>query len=98
MAVVAPIKAGKSTIINAIVGQPLLPARNTAMTAIATEIILDINIHLEDGVPWNRYEFPNLTIIEIRPQALLNTSNTLLFGSLESLLDFRGDRIAALQA
>ncbi|WP_460194771.1 dynamin family protein [Thermosynechococcus sp. FA-CM-4201] len=43
MAVVAPMKAGKSTIINAIVGQPLLPARNTAMTAIATEIILDIN-------------------------------------------------------
>lgn len=41
MAVVAPMKAGKSTIINAIVGQPLLPARNTAMTAIATEIVLD---------------------------------------------------------
>ncbi|WNC29618.1 dynamin family protein [Thermosynechococcus sp. PKX82] len=44
MAVVAPMKAGKSTIINAVVGQPLLPARNTAMTATATEIILDPNI------------------------------------------------------
>ncbi|MDR7905012.1 dynamin family protein, partial [Thermosynechococcus sp. JY1334] len=43
MAVVAPMKAGKSTIINAIVGQPLLPARNTAMTATATEIVLDTN-------------------------------------------------------
>lgn len=41
MAVVAPMKAGKSTITNAIVGQPLLPSRNTAMTAIATEILLD---------------------------------------------------------
>ncbi|WNC52398.1 MULTISPECIES: dynamin family protein [unclassified Thermosynechococcus] len=43
MSVVAPMKAGKSTIINAIVGQPLLPARNTAMTATATEIVLDTN-------------------------------------------------------
>lgn len=57
-----------------------------------------IVIHLEDGVPWNRYDFPDLTIIEIRPQTLLNTSNTVVLGSLESLLDFRGDRIAALQA
>lgn len=43
MAIVAPMKAGKSTIINGILGQPLLPARNTAMTAIPTEIILDLN-------------------------------------------------------
>lgn len=41
LAVVAPMKAGKSTVINAILGQPLLPSRNTAMTAIATEVILD---------------------------------------------------------
>ncbi|NCQ41236.1 MAG: dynamin family protein, partial [Cyanobacteria bacterium] len=40
MAVVAPMKAGKSTIINAIVGDDLLPSRNAAMTTIPTEIIL----------------------------------------------------------
>jgi GTPase SAR1 family protein len=44
MAVVAPMKAGKSTIINAIVGQDLLPSRNAAMTTIPTEIIFNGNI------------------------------------------------------
>ncbi len=39
MAVVAPMKAGKSTIVNAIVGQDLLPSRNAAMTTLPTEII-----------------------------------------------------------
>ncbi|NEP81617.1 MAG: hypothetical protein F6K39_27730 [Okeania sp. SIO3B3] len=41
MAIVAPMKAGKSTIVNAIVGQEILPSRNAAMTTIPTEIILD---------------------------------------------------------
>lgn len=40
MAVVAPMKAGKSTIINAIIGDDLLPSRNAAMTTIPTEIVL----------------------------------------------------------
>ncbi|NET40999.1 dynamin family protein [Okeania sp. SIO2B3] len=40
MAIVAPMKAGKSTIVNAIVGQEILPTRNAAMTIIPTEIIL----------------------------------------------------------
>ena len=39
MAIVAPMKAGKSTIINAIVGQDILPSRNTAMTTLPTEIV-----------------------------------------------------------
>jgi GTPase SAR1 family protein len=39
MAVVAPMKAGKSTIINAIIGQELLPSRNAAMTTLPTEIV-----------------------------------------------------------
>ena len=38
MAIVAPMKAGKSTIINAILGQGLLPTRNSAMTSLPTEI------------------------------------------------------------
>lgn len=41
MAIVAPMKAGKSTIINAIVGQEVLPSRNAAMTTLPTEIICD---------------------------------------------------------
>lgn len=41
MAIVAPMKAGKSTIVNAIVGQEILPSRNAAMTTLPTEIICD---------------------------------------------------------
>ncbi|MBO3461503.1 dynamin family protein [Aetokthonos hydrillicola Thurmond2011] len=41
MSIVAPMKAGKSTIINAIIGQDLLPTRNEAMTTLPTEIIFD---------------------------------------------------------
>lgn len=38
--VVAPMKAGKSTIINAIVGEEILPVREAAMTALPTRIEL----------------------------------------------------------
>jgi GTPase SAR1 family protein len=41
MAIVAPMKAGKSTIVNAIIGQEILPNRNAAMTTIPTEIIFE---------------------------------------------------------
>ncbi len=44
MAIVAPMKAGKSTIINAIVGQEILPSRNAAMTTLPTEIIFSAEI------------------------------------------------------
>lgn len=44
MAIVAPMKAGKSTIINAIIGQELLPSRNAAMTTLPTEMIFDANL------------------------------------------------------
>jgi predicted GTPase len=39
LAVVAPMKAGKSTIINAVAGRNLLPVRNSAMTTLPTEIV-----------------------------------------------------------
>jgi Dynamin family len=45
IAIVAPMKAGKSTIINAIAGQPLLPSRNAGMTTLPTEIIFDHQIY-----------------------------------------------------
>ncbi|CAF2725663.1 unnamed protein product [Rotaria sp. Silwood2] len=39
MAIVGTMKAGKSTILNAIMGYDLLPSRNTAMTTLPTEIL-----------------------------------------------------------
>ncbi len=39
MTIVAPMKAGKSTIINALIGQELLPSHSAAMTALPTEIL-----------------------------------------------------------
>ena len=44
MAIVAPMKAGKSTIINAIAGQELMPSCAVAMTTIPTEVVFDGNI------------------------------------------------------
>lgn len=44
MAIVAPMKAGKSTIVNAIAGQDILPSRNSAMTTLPTEIIFDADL------------------------------------------------------
>jgi hypothetical protein len=44
MAIVAPMKAGKSTIINAIAGQELLPSCAVAMTTIPTEIVFNPEI------------------------------------------------------
>jgi predicted GTPase len=44
MAIVAPMKAGKSTIINAIAGQEILPSRNAAMTTLPTQIIFNSDL------------------------------------------------------
>lgn len=44
MAIAAPMNAGKSTIINAIIGQELLPSCATAMTTIPTEIVFKSNL------------------------------------------------------
>lgn len=41
VAVVAPMKAGKSTLINAIVAEDVLPSRDTAMTGLPTRVVLD---------------------------------------------------------
>ena len=44
MAIVAPMKAGKSTVINAIVGEEILPSRNSAMTTLPTQIIFNAEL------------------------------------------------------
>ncbi len=56
-----------------------------------------IVIHLCNGSVWNRDEFPNQTIIEIRPEKPINSSDNLLLSSISSLLDFNSDRIYELQ-
>lgn len=44
MVIVAPMKAGKSTIVNAILGQPLLPSRAAAMTTVPTEMTFETGL------------------------------------------------------
>ncbi len=44
MTIVAPMKAGKSTIINAIAGQELVPSHSAAMTILPTELIFNTQL------------------------------------------------------
>jgi len=56
-----------------------------------------IVIHLQNGVVWERNQFPNQTIIEIRPQELINKSDTPIAGMVSTFLDFSTERIAELK-
>jgi GTPase Era involved in 16S rRNA processing len=76
MAIVAPMKAGKSTIINAIVGQDILPSRNAAMTTLPTEIVF--NTELSEP------------ILILTPQILAVFQETLL--ALKRKIDALEDR------
>ncbi|VVP38975.1 hypothetical protein PS850_04801 [Pseudomonas fluorescens] len=53
---------------------------------------LVIVTHLSDGSPWSRQDFPNATILEIRPQQSLSRATGLLAGSRD-LLGFDSDKI-----
>lgn len=76
MSIVAPMKAGKSTIINAVVGQDLLPSRNAAMTTLPTAILFD-----------DQLEFPLLTlsseIISVFQDTLANLRAELKTNGIE---------------
>jgi GTPase Era involved in 16S rRNA processing len=74
MAIVAPMKAGKSTIINAIIGQNLLPSRNAAMTTLPTEIVLSADI--------------SEPILTLSPEIIRVFQNTLT--ALQSQIDKNG--------
>ena len=60
MAVIAPMKAGKSTIINALIGENILPTRATSMTTLPTEVVFNreieqpILILTKDVINFNR--------------------------------------------
>jgi NTE family protein len=56
-----------------------------------------IVIHLDNGEVWNRHNFPEQTVIEIRPEQRINKFDTPVLGSVSSLLDFSSDRIAELK-
>jgi NTE family protein len=54
-------------------------------------------IHLRNGDIWNRHNYPNQTILEIRPQQIINKSNSALFGSVQTFTDFSLARITDLR-
>jgi NTE family protein len=56
-----------------------------------------IVIHLENGGIWNRHQFPNQTVIEIRPHEVINKSDVPLYGDAITFLDFSSDRIELLK-
>lgn len=56
-----------------------------------------IVIHLENGAIWNRHQFLNQTVIEIRPRDSINKSDIPLYGDAITFLDFSSDRIELLK-
>jgi hypothetical protein len=66
MSVVAPMKAGKSTIINAIVGQELVPSHSFAMTTLPTELVIN-----------NQLTLPELHIPESITQVFTNLTQQI---------------------
>lgn len=73
-------------------------ADNVPLGALATRGITHaIVVHLENGSIWDRHEFPNQAIIEIRPIDPINKLDTPVIGNLDSLLDFSFERISFLK-
>jgi len=73
-------------------------ADNVPLGALAAQGITHaIVIHLGNGSVWNRHDFPDQTIVEIRPVEIINKSNTALIGDVLSLLDFNSQRISLLK-
>lgn len=56
-----------------------------------------IVIHLENGSTWDRYDFPDQIIIEIRPEQSICKSNSFIIGESSALLDFSSERISELK-
>lgn len=55
-----------------------------------------IVIHLDSGAIWNRHDFPQQTVIEIRPEKI-NSNDIPLVGEIHSILDFSPENIAYLK-
>lgn len=59
-----------------------------------THIII---VHLSNGAKFDRSNYPQQTIIEIRPEEIINSFNTAIVGDLNSLFDFSSNRINSLK-
>lgn len=71
---------------------------NVPLTALANRGCKNvIVIHLQNCSVWNRDDFPEQTIIEIRPQQNINKSEIPVVGVVESWLDFSSKRIRELK-
>ncbi len=56
-----------------------------------------IVIHLDNGETWNRYDFPNQIIIEIRPEKLITKQGLPIVNLLDTAFDFTYERIKELE-
>lgn len=73
-------------------------ADNVPLTALAQQGCTHaIVIHLQNGSAWSRYDFPEQTVLEIRPGKPIGKSDIPVIGGISSLLDFNPNRIADLK-
>lgn len=74
-------------------------ADNVPLEALAAQGCTHaIVIHLDNGSVWNRHNFPNQTVIEIRPIDPIHKSDTPLLGGVSAILDFSPARISELKS
>lgn len=66
---------------------PITPLLNAGCNMV-------IVTHLSDGSSWSRHDFPEATILEIRPQSSI-ARDTGLFGGAKDLLGFDATRISS---
>jgi hypothetical protein len=59
---VAPMKAGKSTLLNAMLGQDLLPSRGPAMTVLPTRVVVEAAAHQDAPAPERTDARPTVTL------------------------------------
>lgn len=73
-------------------------ADNVPLGALAVRGITHaIVIHLENASVWDRHDFPNQTIIEIRPVDFMNKLDFPFAGDFAAMLDFSPEQIALLK-
>lgn len=73
-------------------------ADNVPLGALAARGITHaIVIHLENASVWDRHDFPNQTIIEIRPVDFMNKLNIPFIGDFSAMLDFSPEQISLLK-
>ncbi len=56
-----------------------------------------IVIHLKNGAAWNRHDFSEQTVIEIRPDERIEKSDQPIVSKIDSYLDFSSERITELK-